>query len=64
MVFFKRNGEPGACSVVTALDDGEGELPLDDALLYAAQHFGLEVNLDRHNERVWMSALTYTTQWN
>lgn len=45
MVFFEGNREPGADSIVTALHPGEGKLPLDDALLYAAQHLGLEVNL-------------------
>lgn len=49
---FKGNGEPGTRSIITTLDDGEGKLSLDDAFLYAAQHFGLEINLDRHNETV------------
>lgn len=52
VVFFEGDGEPGAHAVVTALDDGEGESPLDDAFLDAAQRFGLEINLDGHSDRV------------
>lgn len=47
MTLFKGNGEPGGDSVLTTLDSGERELFLDDAFLYAAQHAGIEVNLDR-----------------
>ena len=52
MMSFKRDGEPGTCSIITTVDDGERELSLDDAFLYAAQHFGGEIDLDGHRERV------------
>lgn len=53
MVTFKGNGEPRTRSIVTTLDFGEGELSLDDAFLDVAQHFGLEINLGRHNGKVF-----------
>lgn len=55
MVLFKGNGELGAHSIITALDRGKGKLALDDAPLYAAKHFGLEVNLDDHRKMFWVT---------
>lgn len=52
MASFKGNGEPGANSIITTLDNGEGKMSLDDAFLYAAQHVGFEINLDDHNDSV------------
>lgn len=52
VMFFKGNGEAGTCSIITALDNGERKLSLDDAFLYAAQHSGLEIELEFHNEKV------------
>lgn len=52
VMFFKGNGEAGTCSIITALDNGERKLSLDDAFLYAAQHSGLEIELECHNEKV------------
>lgn len=51
MVFFKGNGEPGTHAIIAALDQGEGKLSFDDALLDAAQHFGLEIDLYHQSER-------------
>ena len=45
MVISERDGEPGARAVIAVLHPREGELPVDDAFLYAAHHLGLEVNL-------------------
>lgn len=50
MVPFEGDGEPGTNSSFTTLHHGERQLALDDASLYAAQHFGLEVNLDVHKK--------------
>lgn len=52
MTPFKGNREPGAGSIITTLNNGERQLFLDDAFLYAAQHAGLEVNLDDQNDSV------------
>lgn len=48
VVAFKRNREARTGSIIGALYEGEGELSLDDAFLYAAQQFGLEINLQQH----------------
>lgn len=50
MMPFKGNGEPRTHSIITTLNDREGKLPPDDAFLDAAQHFGVEVELDVHNK--------------
>lgn len=55
VVAFKRNREARTGSIITALYEGEGELSLDDAFLYAAQQFGLEINLHQHKSRVGIS---------
>lgn len=52
MMTFEGNGESGADAIIATLDDGEGELALDDAFLYAAQLFGLEIKLSCNNESV------------
>lgn len=54
MVFFKRNGEPRTNPIITALDNGERELAFDNASLYAAQQFGLEINLGAHKVGSWL----------
>lgn len=59
MMSFKGNGEPGTHTIITTLDDGEGKLSLDDAFLYAAHHFGLEINLGGHNKKFQMSVLVH-----
>lgn len=59
MMSFKGNGEPGTHSIIATFDSGEGKLSLDDAFLYAAQHFGLEINLGGHNKRVQISVLVH-----
>lgn len=51
MVAFERNREAGPGSIVAALDEGEGQLSLDDAFLDAAQQLGLEINLHQHTWR-------------
>lgn len=53
MVSFKRNGEPGTNPIITALDNGKRELAFDNAFLYAAQQFGLEINLGKHKIESW-----------
>lgn len=52
MMSFERDWEPGPDSIVTALDDGEGKLTLDDAFFDAAQRFVCKINLDCRNRRV------------
>lgn len=64
MMSFKGNGEAGTHSIITTLDDREGKLSLDDSFLYAAQHFGLEVDLGCHKERVWISVLAHDSENN
>lgn len=52
VVAFEGKGKAGTGSIVTALDEGEGQLSPDDAPLDAAQQFGLEINLQRDDRRV------------
>ena len=52
MMSLEGNREPGADAVVTALDDGEGKLSLDDSFLDAAQHLGVEIDLGGHSHSV------------
>ena len=52
------DGEAGADPVIAAFDDGEGQLPLDDAFLYAAQHRGPEVHLEEgHGDKARVRAV-------